>query len=116
MQGQITNRNGTEQSVPAEGDLYKRIHTDGMTFELRYGYYEERDRKNPFAEPVPIYPDFLKTPVYNDRGHPFVTDMQDTCGYYVGDDPDAGCCGCRHYRKGEDFIGVCLCKLNRKKE
>ena len=116
MQEQVTNRNGAEYLDPVEDDLYKRIELFGKAFELRYGYYEERDRKNPLVKPIPIYPDFRKSTVYTEEGYPFVTDMQDTCEHYAGDDPDAGCYCCRHYRKGEDFIGVCLCESNRKNE
>ena len=116
MQNKIMNRNGKAYSVPREGELYGEITLEGRTFSLRYGYYEECDRKNPLVDPVPIYPNFLQAPVYNDEGYPFATDMQDVCKYFKGSDPDDGCYGCRHYRKGTDFIGICRCETNRKNE
>ena len=45
-----------------EGDLYEVLEVYGHTFELRYGYYEERERAR--GEPIPIYPDFKKHPLY----------------------------------------------------
>ena len=53
-----------------EGDLYKVVNTFGRTFELKYGYYGDCDRR---FEPDVIYPDFTKDPVYTDEGTPFVT-------------------------------------------
>ena len=47
-----------------EGDLYKVITAYGRSFEIKYGYYEEIDRKNPNVEPMEIYPNFIEKPVY----------------------------------------------------
>ena len=49
---------------PKEGDLFKIIQIHGKTFEIRYGFYEERDRLGRFAEPIEIYPDFIKETIY----------------------------------------------------
>ena len=108
----LTDKTGNS---PREGDLYARISVGGCTFDLYYGYYEECDRQNPLVRPIPIYPDFVKQPQYDQEGHPFATDMQDVCGYYAGDSPDDGCFSCRHYRRAADFIGVCLCKQRQVK-
>ena len=45
-----------------EGELYKRLELFGRAFELYYGYYEDYERER--GEPVPIYPDFQKSPEY----------------------------------------------------
>lgn len=101
-----------------EGELYKVITTFGRTFSLRYGYYDERDRQNPLCEPMVIYPDFLSSPLYTDRGEPFVTVMQDACECYHGDaakTPDTACAECRYFVKGEDWFGICACESRRRR-
>lgn len=100
---------------PIEGDLFKIISLHGRTFEIRYGYYEDYERKSEFSEPIPIYPDFLKNPVYTEDGYPFVTHMQSLCehgnSYYI-----EGCCSdCSHFEDGDDFIGICICDKRRLK-
>lgn len=102
-----------------EGDLYKVITVYKKTFELRYGYYEECDRLNPLCEPVVIYPDFLKEPIYTDDGAPFVTMVQDTCKRYKGKTkrtPNTTCADCKYFQLGEDWIGICTCLRNKKNE
>ena len=97
-----------------EGDLYKIITTYGKTFELRYGYYGECDRK---YEPNVIYPDFIKKPLYTDNGEPFVTMVQDVCKSYRGEakrTPDTTCCECKYFQRGDDWIGICTCPKNKK--
>ena len=96
-----------------EGDIYKVIEFHGQTFELKYGFYEEYERENVYAAPIPIYPDFLKAPAYTEDGHPFVTQMQELCEY--GDSPFSdGCCvDCDHFVHGEDLIGICSCEERR---
>ena len=71
--------------VHEEGELYKVVTVFGKTFELWYGYYEDYERENPTVEPMPIYPNFRKEPLYTDEGTPFVTMMQDACPYYKGE-------------------------------
>ena len=104
------------EECPKEGDLYARIEHEGRTFELYYGYYEECDRQNPMVPPVPLYPDFVARPQYDNEGYPFATEMQDACPYYFGKSYDDGCYKCEHYRRLIDFIGLCTCEVRRKKE
>ena len=99
-----------------EGELYRIIELGGVTFKLYYGYYEQRDRENPLCEPIPIYPDFIEAPQYTSEGYAFATDMQDACEHYKGKDREGGCFGCVHYKRGEEFLGVCLCERRRKNE
>ena len=97
-----------------EGELYKVITTFGKTFELRYGYYGECDRR---YEPNVIYPDFLSNPVYTDNGEPFVTMVQDACKSYSGKvkrTSDTTCYECKYFHSGEDWIGICTCLKNKK--
>ena len=99
-----------------EGDLYKIITTYGKSFELRYGYYGDCDRK---YEPNVIYPDFLREPVYTDNGEPFVTMVQDACRSYRGEmkrTQDTTCYECKYFQRGEDWIGICACPKNKKIE
>ena len=99
-----------------EGDLYKVVNTFGRTFELKYGYYGDCDRR---FEPDVIYPDFTKDPVYTDEGTPFVTMMQDACASYRGESkktPDTTCAECKYFERGEEWFGICTCERNRKNE
>ncbi len=105
----------TSGAAHSEGELYKILNIDGCIFEIKYGYYEECDRKNPVVEPMPIYPDFIKNPVYTSDGSPFVTKMQDVCRYYNGKDiVDKECAECEYYRHGDELIGICTCFVNKK--
>lgn len=105
----------TTGSVHSEGELYKILNIYGNVFEIKYGYYEECDRNNPVVEPMPIYPDFIKNPVYTDGGLPFVTKMQDACQHYIGKEiTDKGCAECEHYKHGDELIGICTCFNNKK--
>ena len=102
--------------TPTEGELYKKVDTFGRIFELRYGYYDDIDRK---TSPVVIYPDFRRAPVYTDSGEPFVTMMQDACASYVGSckkTADTTCAECEHFKRGDELFGICLCAQNRKNE
>lgn len=97
-----------------EGDLYKVVTIYGRTFELRYGYYGECDRR---YEPDVIYPDFIKEPVYTDEGTPFLTMMQNACESYKGEaerTPDATCIECEYFQRGEEWFGLCTCPKNKK--
>ena len=109
----------TRKSPPKEGELYKVVVTFGKTFELRYGFYEERDRLSPLCEPAIIYPDFIRDPMFTESGEPFVTMMQDACGHYKGNTrrtPDSTCAECKHFKQGEEWFGICTCERNRKNE
>ena len=102
----------------AEGELYKTLLIRGRTFTLYDGDYEECDRQNPLCEPIVIYPDFTREPVYTDGGEPFVTIVQDACDCFVGEGkrtPDTACADCYHFRRAEDWIGICTCTRNNKK-
>ena len=97
-----------------EGDLYNVFKIGSDVFEIRYGYYSESDRFGKYNDPIPIYPDFLKNPKYNNEGFPFVTEMQDTCHYFEGNLLVDICCGCKHFEKGDDLIGICKCPKRNK--
>ena len=106
------------ENTPKEGDLYKIVTTFGKSFELRYGFYEERDRLSPLCEPAIIYPDFVREPLFTETGEPFVTMMQDACTNYKGNTkrtPDSTCAECKHFKKGEEWFGICTCKARCKK-
>ena len=92
-----------------EGDLYKSLTVFGQTFHLYYGYYDERDRRSRYQEPIPLYPDFEANPHYTDKGEPFVTQMQDPCSCFDGEAAGDGCYACRYFRQGDDLIGICTC-------
>lgn len=110
-------QNQTSKERHTEGELYKKVELHGRTFALYYGYYEECDRRNPLCEPIPIYPDFLREPVYTDEGMPFVTMMQDACKSYKGEakrTADTTCAECKHFKRGEEWFGICTGPNNRK--
>lgn len=103
------------QSVtPKEGDLYKEVNLFGKTFKLVYGYYEDFERESSDSEPIPIYPDFIKNPLYTEDGIPFVTAMQDICEHYVGIRDGDSCAECIHFQKCEELFGLCDCSKRRK--
>ena len=103
--------------IHKEGELYKRINAHGVTFEIFYGYYDEKDRQNPLIEPFEMYPDFIEAPVYAADGAPFVTAMQKPCEHFQGlTDVDNTCYQCAHFEKCEDLLGICRCRSNRKNE
>lgn len=117
MLSKITPSKSVPEGPGKEGQLYKQLHISGWSFPIYYGYYEEADRHGRFSDPVPIYPDFRASPVYDSAGRPFVTAMQDACEQYAGHRKhDRECGSCRHYRIGDDLIGTCTCTGNRKNE
>ena len=95
-----------------DGDLYKVVTIHGESFELRYGYYEDFERGT--GEPIPIYPDFKKSPRYTNEGYPFVTQMQELCEYGESRFIDGCCADCKYFSDGEELLGVCICPENRK--
>lgn len=99
-----------------EGSLYKSIDLHGTNFKIKYGYYDDKDRHSKYNEPIPIFPDFIKNPMYTNKGQPFVTHMQDKCIHYIGDESIDSCYKCKHFVKGVDLIGICSCPINQKKE
>lgn len=97
-----------------EGELYKTVELYGHLIELRYGYYEEYERER--GEPLPIYPDLSKAPIYTDDGMPIVTQMQDLCENGKSRFVD-GCCGeCEYFRQGVEMFGVCTNEKNKKRK
>ena len=109
----IQNDLPQKKVIPKEGDLYKVVNTYGRTFELRYGYYGECDRK---YDPDVIYPDFIKEPVYTDDGTPFVTMVQDACSCFKGEKKrtaDSTCDECKYFKHGDDWFGICTCPKNK---
>lgn len=105
---------GAEQSPkPKEGDLYREVTISDKTFRLLYGYYEDYERENPFNDPMPIYPDFIKEPHYTAEGIPIVTAMQNVCEFYDGKNDEDSCCDdCAFFKKGEELFGFCNCPRN----
>lgn len=102
-----------EKEKHTEGELYKKVELHGRTFTLYYGYYDECDRRNPLCEPIVIYPDFTKEPIYTDDGEPFVTMMQDACENYRGisaPTSDTTCAECKFFKRGEEWFGICTCR------
>lgn len=108
----------TKEPEHKEGDLYKVIAAHGVSFEIRYGYYEEIDREN--IRPMEIYPNFLDKPVYTAEGIPFVTAMQKPCKHFklkskeCDEGEDNTCYQCSYYEKCEELLGVCRCPKNKK--
>ncbi len=98
-----------------EGDLYKIVEIEGCTFEIRYGYYDpELERGN--IDPMPVFPNFLKEPIYTAEGHPFVTADQEICRHFKPKPKVSGegwCNDCDHLEKYEEFIGICKCKKRK---
>ena len=100
---------------PKEGDVYKVIAACGRTFTIYYGYYEEKERLDPTIEPMPIYPDFIKEPIYSEEGRPLVTLMQDACEHYEhksGSERD--CSSCRYFERCRDMFGICLSEKRKR--
>ena len=115
MLSKVSLDTGHQPVIPREGDLYKVIRIHGRTFEIRYGFYEERDRHSRYAEPMEIYPDFLKDPQYTDEGTPFATAVQRPCPYFTGKaDENSVCEECSYYQHGEELLGLCICPMNRR--
>ena len=117
------NTPGFEQNAPPkelrrrEGELYRIIEAHGKTFEIYYGYYDEADRQNPLVEPMEMYPNFVQTPVYTEKGIPFAVAMQPPCKHFKGEaDVDNTCYQCTYYERCEELLGLCTCPHNRKEK
>ena len=112
MLTQILGVNGKAQNQKhQEGELYKVINVYGKTFEIYYGYYEDKDRYSKYAEPIEVYPNFIQNPQYTDEGVPFVTAIQKPCEYFRGElDEENTCYQCKHYERCEELLGVCRCE------
>lgn len=104
-----------KESHHKEGDLYKVLTVHGVCFEIYYGYYEETDRQNPHVEPMEMYPDFLKNPVYSADGIPFATALQKPCEHFAGEaDEDNTCYQCAHYEGSVELLGLCRCRARNR--
>ena len=90
-----------------EGELYKIIVIDDISIEIRYGYYDEKDRYSKYNEPIPIFPDLFNNKLYTKTGVRIVTKMQEICDCYDGMKDVTECYGCKYYKEYEDLIGVC---------
>lgn len=100
---------------PREGDIYKVIRVGDKTFEIVYGYYSEEEKQ--WEEPMPILPDFTKTPIYTINGEPLITRIQDACEFYEVSGKKEGdfwCADCLHNKSPKDEISICGCEHNRK--
>ena len=103
------NYTGKSPPSPREGELFKIINIHGKIFEIKYGFYEDCDRYNRYAEPMEIYPDFIKEPQYTQDGIPFVTAMQLPCSDFKGkNDENSTCEECLFYKHCEELLGICL--------
>ena len=92
---------------PSEGDLYEQVSVYGKTFEIYYGYYEEFEKNSIYNDPVPIYPDLISSPEYDDDGNRIVTQMQIACEKYSGSLDEDSCGKCVHFKKGHKLFGLC---------
>ena len=94
-----------------EGELYKTVELSGHTLELRYGYYEERERER--GEPIPIYPDLKKNPLYTKDGYPLITQMQELCEHGASKFADGYCVDCKYFTEFTDLFGICKNAKNK---
>ncbi len=97
------------------GSLYKIITVEDRKFEIRYGFYSDAERER-WNEPTPIYPNFLKEPIYTGSGKPVARADQDVCEHYSPKPDESGegwCNDCVHFEVKEDLIGICNCSSKR---
>ena len=99
--------------LPREGQLYKAFTLEGHGFELKYGYYEDRERE--LCPPVVIFPDLVASPLYSSRGYPLVTQIQDPCRHFKPHTkaPEHWCGDCAYFTGEHREIGICSCDANR---
>ncbi len=91
-----------------EGNLYKTFIIENQSFEIFYGYYSDCERG--YWDPTPIYPDFIKQPLFTKSGHPFARADQDVCADYLPKENISGenwCNDCKHFNLCEEIIGIC---------
>ncbi len=104
----------TENKKIREGDLYEVIEVSGREFEIRYGYYDEKEREH--WEPEPIFPDLKNNPVYTDDGYMIVTQMQDICDEFKlkdGFENNEICAECTYFvNEDKKMIGICTKQRN----
>lgn len=103
-----------EVNIPKEGDLHSIVTIGPHSFELRYGYCDERDRLS--GEPYILYPNLQESPLYTDDGSRIVTALQSVCEHYVpltGQEREDCCYTCSFYPDQQSEIGVCGCEKMR---
>lgn len=98
-----------------EGDLYKIVRVFDLTFEIKYGYYDEQDRYSKYNDPIPIYPNFIESPIYTKEGFLIVTQMQNQCKNHTGNKDMESCYGCIFFQEVEELFGICNHHNNKKK-
>lgn len=104
-----------QATVPAEGDLHSIITIGPHSFELRYGYCDERDRST--GEPYILYPDLLSEPMYTEDGYRIVAALQSVCEHYTfpdGREREDCCYTCSFYPDPQSEIGICGCPMMRR--
>lgn len=103
-----------EVNIPREGDLHSIVTIGAHSFELRYGYCDERDRST--GEPYILYPDLLSEPVYTEDGYRIVTALQSVCEHYEpadGQEIEDCCYTCSFYPNQKSELGICGCEKMR---
>ena len=106
-----------ELHIPKEGDLHSVVSVGGHTFELRYGYYEESERRT--GEPFVLYPDLKQNPHFTRDGYRIVSAIQSVCQHYAvpnGMEREDCCYTCIHYPDQTDDIGICRCEAMRRQQ
>lgn len=103
-----------EVNIPREGDLHSIVSIGPHSFELRYGYCDDRDRIT--GEPYILYPDLRSQPLYTEYGYRIVAALQSICEYYAPLDSQEreDCCyTCSFYPSQHAEIGICSCEKMR---
>ena len=101
-----------------EGDLYKVIEAGGRTFEIKYGYYDPALERG-HSDPMPIFSDFIKAPLYTIDGCPFVTADQEICPYFrpkLRISEEGWCNDCTYLEHCEEFLGICRSPARRERQ
>lgn len=103
-----------EVNIPREGDLHSIVTIGSHTFELRYGFCDDRDRAT--GEPYILYPDLLSAPLYTEDGYRIVAALQSVCEHYTlpdGREREDCCYTCNFYPDQQAEIGICRCEEMR---
>lgn len=101
-------------NIPCEGDLHSIVTIGLHSFELRYGYCDERDRAT--GEPYILYPNLRSEPLYTEDGYRIVTALQKNCKHYAppdGQEWEDCCYTCCFYPDQHSEIGICSCEQMR---
>lgn len=104
-----------EAYIPREGELHSVVTIGAHSFELRYGFCDERDRVS--GEPYILYPDLRTVPYYTEDGCRIVAALQSVCAHYAAlkGAPGEDCCyTCNYYLNPKEEIGICRCEKMRK--